>query len=71
MEYALNTVGDFLGSSEYNDITDPWIGTPFTFANPESNIYYFPIYDNGKLRILSECTRHIRAILQEFSLKLL
>lgn len=69
MEYALNTVGDFLGSSEYNDITDPWIGTPFTFANPESNIYYFPIYDNGKIaytfRVYKTYTGDITGILSE------
>lgn len=52
IEYAEEHILDFVIASEdyiitdYNDIT---VGTPFNFGNTISNIYYFPVMNNGEL----------------------
>lgn len=49
VSYAKETIGEVLSTSEYAGVISPTLGTPFTFANLESDIYYFPIYSNGKI----------------------
>lgn len=45
-EYAEGVLGTVLRNE---NIATPYIGTPFTFSNQDSDVYYFPIYSNGKI----------------------
>lgn len=51
-DYAYSNVRDFILSVEKSEIPcygEVSMGTPFSFANPDSNIFYFPILINGEI----------------------
>lgn len=48
IDFARETVGYMLWD---HSVENPYLGTPFTFSNEDSDIYYFPIYSNGEIAL--------------------
>ena len=48
INFAQETVGYMLWD---HSVENPYLGTPFTFSNEDSDIYYFPIYSNGEIAL--------------------
>ena len=67
--FAEETVGQFLNASEFAGLSPCYLGTPFTFANAGSDIYYFPIYYTGEiiciLRVYSDESGNIAGVLSK------
>lgn len=67
--FAEETVGQFLNASEFAGLSPCYLGTPFTFANAGSDIYYFPIYYTGEiiciLRVYSDANGNIAGVLSK------
>ena len=67
--FAEETVGQFLNASEFAGLSPCYLGTPFTFANAGSDIYYFPIYYTGEiiciLRVYSDANGNISGVLSK------
>lgn len=49
--YASDEIAGLLATPDYAYIGEAQLGTPFTFANQNSNVYYFPIYSNGEIEL--------------------
>lgn len=47
VSFASEKIGAFLESSEFSGLTSCYLGNPFTFANINSNVYYFPVFHSG------------------------
>lgn len=51
IEYAKNNMQKYFGDFVF-DSNEVSIGTPFTFSNYDSDIFYFPVIDNDKIAML-------------------
>lgn len=47
--FANEKIGAFLEASEFSDFSPCYLGNPFTFANADSSVYYFPVFYSGKI----------------------
>lgn len=69
VSFAENNVGYFIQSSEFATYSSCRLGMPFSFANTNSNIFYFPIYYKGSilciLRVYSDSIGNISGVLSK------
>lgn len=47
--FANEKIVAFLEASEFSDLSPCYLGNPFTFANTDSNVYYFPVFYSGRI----------------------
>lgn len=53
VEYARRNVSRFISSMDINDdYNSIYVGTPFAFADAESDVFYFPIVCDGSIKYL-------------------
>lgn len=69
IDFARNKIGEFLEASEFFGFSPCYLGNPFTFANDDSNVYYFPIFYSERiicvLRVYSNDKGNISGVLSK------
>ena len=52
IDYASENISKFINPLEITNPDDVMLGTPFSFAEADADVFYFPVMDSGKMKFL-------------------